>query len=210
MTSSAWSVRAARERSHTDRHRDLLDAAARVFAARGYAETTVAAITAEAGVARATLYVYFASKEEIFQALAARVRDNFLAAQEPGLIGDDPRKTLRATIEAFAAAARDAGPLLRMIEERGAIEPALAGLATEIAERPIRRFARWIERQRKATTVAPVAEPRVVAETIGYAVASGALARRDTDAAAWREYLRGMQTVAETLLGMSSAAAPRS
>ncbi|WP_162272702.1 TetR/AcrR family transcriptional regulator [Nocardia lijiangensis] len=203
MTSSAWSVRAARERSHTDRHRDLLDAAARVFTARGYAETTVAAITAEAGVARATLYVYFASKEEIFHALAVRVRDGFLAAQEPGLIGDDPRKTLRATIDAFAVAARDAGPLLWMIDERGVIDPALAGLATEIAERPIRRFARWIERQRQAAAISPVAEPRVVAETIGYALARGALERRDADATAWDGYLRGVYTIAETLLGMT-------
>ncbi|WP_431951877.1 TetR/AcrR family transcriptional regulator [Nocardia lijiangensis] len=203
MTSSAWSVRAARERSHTDRHRDLLDAAARVFTARGYAETTVAAITAEAGVARATLYVYFASKEEIFHALAVRVRDGFLAAQEPGLIDDDPRKTLRATIDAFAIAARDAGPLLWMIDERGVIDPALAGLATEIAERPIRRFARWIERQRQAAAISPVAEPRVVAETIGYALARGALERRDADATAWDDYLCGVYTIAETLLGMT-------
>ncbi len=203
VTSSAWSVRAARERSHTDRHRDLLDAAARVFTARGYAETTVAAITAEAGVARATLYVYFASKEEIFHALAVRVRDGFLAAQEPGLIDDDPRKTLRATIDAFAIAARDAGPLLWMIDERGVIDPALAGLATEIAERPIRRFARWIERQRQAAAISPVAEPRVVAETIGYALARGALERRDADATAWDDYLCGVYTIAETLLGMT-------
>lgn len=202
VTSSAWSVRVARERSHTDRHRDLLDAAVRVFTARGYAGTTVAAITAEAGVARATLYVYFASKEEIFHALAARVRDDFIAAQEPGLTGGDPRKTLRATIDAFAIAARDAGPLLRMIEERGAIDPALAELAAEIAERPTRRFTRWIERQRRAAALSPVAEPRVIAETVGYALARGALERRDADPAAWDEYLRNVYTIAETLLGM--------
>ncbi|WP_431965476.1 TetR/AcrR family transcriptional regulator [Nocardia sp. bgisy134] len=202
MTSSAWSVRGARERSHTDRHRDLLDAAARVFTARGYAETTVAAITAEAGVARATLYVYFASKDEIFHALAVRVRDDFLAAQEPGLTGDDPRKTLRATIDAFAIAVRKTGPLLRMLEERGAIDPALAGLVGEITERPTRRFTRWIERQQQAAAISPVAEPRVVAETVGYSLTRGALVRRDADAAVWDAYLRNVYTIAETLLGM--------
>ncbi|WP_174186599.1 TetR/AcrR family transcriptional regulator [Nocardia barduliensis] len=202
MTQSTWSVRAARERSQTSRHRDLLDAAARVFAERGYDNTTVAAITAEAGVSRATMYVYFASKEEIFFALAERVRDDFLAAQEPGIEDDDPRTMLRATIESFADAVAAAGPLLRLIDERGAVDPKVAALAEEITERPIRRFTRYLQHQLDAGRVAPAVAPRVIAETIGYALTAGVLARRNADEPTRAEYRDAMATVAETLLGL--------
>ncbi|WP_280252018.1 TetR/AcrR family transcriptional regulator [Nocardia abscessus] len=202
MTQSTWSVRAARERSQTSRHRDLLDAAARVFAERGYDNTTVAAITAEAGVSRATMYVYFASKEEIFFALAERVRDDFLAAQEPGIEDDDPRTMLRATIESFAGAVATAGPLLRLIDERGAVDPKVAALSAEITERPIRRFTRYLQRQLDAGHITPAVAPRVIAETIGYALTAGVLARRDADAPSRAEYRDAMVTVSETLLGL--------
>ncbi|MEU2092253.1 TetR/AcrR family transcriptional regulator [Nocardia beijingensis] len=202
MTQSTWSVRAARERSHTSRHRALLDAAARVFAERGYDNTTVAAITAEAGVSRATMYVYFASKEEIFLALAERVRDDFLAAQEPGIEDDDPRTMLRATIASFAAAVAAAGPLLRLIDERGAVDPKVAALAEEITERPIRRFTRYLQRQVDAGRVTLVTTPRVIAETIGYTLTAGILARRTTGESNLAEYRDAMGKVAETLLGL--------
>src|SRR5690348_5487755 len=109
-----WAVRDARERSHTTRHSELLDAAARVFATRGYAGATAAAITAEAGVSRPTFYVYFASCEDIFAALAARVRDDFLAAQQPSSTADTPAEMLALTVHAFAAAAHTHGPLLTL------------------------------------------------------------------------------------------------
>ncbi|WP_433716161.1 TetR/AcrR family transcriptional regulator [Nocardia sp. CA-084685] len=200
MIQAGWSVRAARERSHTDRHRALLDAAARVFAERGYDKTTVADITAAAGVSRATMYVYFASKDEIFLALAAQVRDDFLAAQEPDIDTDDPRMMLAATIDAFAAAVGNAGPMLRLIDERGAVDDRVGVLAQEIAERPIRRFTRYLERLRAAGRISPAVPPRIIAETIGYALTRGTLTRTDATPRARATYLSHMQTVAETLL----------
>ncbi|MEV4123861.1 helix-turn-helix domain-containing protein [Nocardia sp. NPDC049707] len=200
MTQTGWSVRAARERSHTDRHRALLDAAARAFADRGYDKTAVADITTAAGVSRATMYVYFASKDEIFLALAAQVRDDFLAAQEPDIDTDDPRVMLSATIGAFATAVRNAGPMLRLIDERGAVDDRIAVLAQEIAERPIRRFTRYLERLHTAGRIAPVVPPRIIAETIGYALTRGTLARTDATPRAHATYLAHIQAVAETLL----------
>ncbi|MEV6276318.1 helix-turn-helix domain-containing protein [Nocardia sp. NPDC051832] len=188
--------------SQTPRHRELLDAAARVFAARGYEDTTVAAITAEAGVSRATLYVYFASKEEIFRALAARVRDDFLAAQEFETADADPRAALAATIRAYGAAVLAAGPLLRLIDQRGAVDPRIAALAEEINERPLRRFTRYLDRQAAAGAIAPAAAHRVIAETIGYTITHGMLARREATAAARSAFLDEMLRVSQTLLGL--------
>lgn len=48
------------------RRRQILDAAARVFAARGYHETSVADIIQDAGIARGTFYLYFESKRAVF------------------------------------------------------------------------------------------------------------------------------------------------
>jgi AcrR family transcriptional regulator len=50
----------------TRRRRQILDAAASVFAARGYHETAVSDIIEEAGIARGTFYLYFESKRGVF------------------------------------------------------------------------------------------------------------------------------------------------
>ena len=56
----------------------LLDAAARLFYADGIAATGINAITAEAGVARMSLYNNFASKEELMLAyLEAGIRSGW-------------------------------------------------------------------------------------------------------------------------------------
>lgn len=45
----------------------ITDAALRLFADRGYAETSMSSIAEEAGVSKGTLYLYFSSKEEMFR-----------------------------------------------------------------------------------------------------------------------------------------------
>ncbi|WP_309135718.1 TetR/AcrR family transcriptional regulator [Cellulomonas sp.] len=61
----------SRRRQKVDRTRaDLLDAAARVIAAKGYEGASVGDIAAEAGYTKGAVYAHFASKEEVFLALA--------------------------------------------------------------------------------------------------------------------------------------------
>ncbi len=58
----------------TSKREQILDAAVRVFSTRGYRATLVDEIAQEAGVAKGTLYLYFASKEEMyFQAFRVNV-----------------------------------------------------------------------------------------------------------------------------------------
>jgi TetR/AcrR family fatty acid metabolism transcriptional regulator len=57
-----------------DRRRtQILDAAARVLADRGYHRTTVRDIAREAGIADGTIYLYFSSKQELLLALVAQL-----------------------------------------------------------------------------------------------------------------------------------------
>ncbi|QCB92340.1 TetR/AcrR family transcriptional regulator [Cellulomonas shaoxiangyii] len=60
-----------RRRQKVDRTRaDLLAAAARVIAAKGYEGASVGDIAAEAGYTKGAVYAHFASKEEVFLTLA--------------------------------------------------------------------------------------------------------------------------------------------
>ena len=64
---------ARRARLRERARRDILDAAAGVFARRGYAAATLADLARAAGYAPPSLYRYFGSKEEIFESLLALV-----------------------------------------------------------------------------------------------------------------------------------------
>lgn len=63
-----------RQRRGLARMAEILDAAARVFAAQGYDRATTNAIAAEAGISPGSLYRFFSSKEDIARALAERYR----------------------------------------------------------------------------------------------------------------------------------------
>lgn len=62
-------TRARREEDKQQRHSDILAAASRLFDTRPYASLRMDDIAREAGLAKGTLYLYFASKEEVFLAL---------------------------------------------------------------------------------------------------------------------------------------------
>src|SRR5437899_12501470 len=55
-----------RKEATKQRRSTILHAARAVFARKGYSETGVDDITATAGIAKGTLYLYFASKEQLY------------------------------------------------------------------------------------------------------------------------------------------------
>lgn len=58
--------RSRREREVEARRREILEAAARVFARESFHPATIAQVAAEAGVAVGTMYLYFKSKEDLY------------------------------------------------------------------------------------------------------------------------------------------------
>ena len=58
-----------RERRAAERRQQLMEAAKKVFARKGYHSTNVSDIVQEAGVARGTFYLYFEGKRAIFESL---------------------------------------------------------------------------------------------------------------------------------------------
>lgn len=100
--------RSARQRVATSsgsaRRAELLAIAARLFAERGYGQTTVRDIADEAGILSGSLYHHFDSKEamllEIMQEFMEGLHSKFKAVVDQGLA---PRETLDALVRgAFA------------------------------------------------------------------------------------------------------------
>jgi TetR/AcrR family transcriptional regulator len=62
---------------------ELLDAALDLFVAKGFAATRVEEVAAKAGVSKGTLFLYFKSKEELFEAV---VRENISNQISQGMV----------------------------------------------------------------------------------------------------------------------------
>jgi AcrR family transcriptional regulator len=79
----------------------ILEAALGLFARLGYQRTGMAEIAREAGVSRATLYLRFKDKTAVFEALAAHLVTQALAAAEGAWVEGAPLEAnLRAAITA--------------------------------------------------------------------------------------------------------------
>lgn len=92
---------ARRERAREHVRRDILLAAADVFARRGYAAATLTELADAAGFAAPSLYRYFRSKEEIFRSLVGLVIQGLDATFEEPV---DRALPLAARLEALLRA----------------------------------------------------------------------------------------------------------
>jgi AcrR family transcriptional regulator len=96
--------------------RRLLDAGITVFATRGYHSARVDDIVKAAKTSHGTFYLYFANKEDLFQALVADVVDELtVLTGSLGEIGpgDAGRAQLRGWLVRFAAVYEHYGPVIR-------------------------------------------------------------------------------------------------
>lgn len=72
-----------RRRPAEVRHHEILVAAASVLTEQGLQATTMADVAARAGLAKGTVYLYFASKDELLSGLRAAYLDRFTEAVAP-------------------------------------------------------------------------------------------------------------------------------
>ena len=75
------------------RRAEILDAALRVFGQYGFRRTSMDDIAREAQIGKGTIYLSFASKDEVFQALSQRLAQQMLAgagvaSRQPGTTAD--------------------------------------------------------------------------------------------------------------------------
>ena len=109
---TTWSLRRKRrQRLAALKGSEILGAARRVFARKGFEGSSVADIASAAGIAKGTIYLYYRSKEAIyFETLARDLREMRERVARRVEAADDFRDKLRAYIEAkvsFCGANRD-------------------------------------------------------------------------------------------------------
>ncbi|WP_370964598.1 TetR/AcrR family transcriptional regulator [Amycolatopsis sp. cg9] len=142
---------------------DLLAAARRLFAERGYLDTKVADIATAAGRAVGSFYTHFSDKDEILAVLRRELDEAAL----PGPAGDDE---IREHITACSTAMRSHRPAVTaLLQSAIAAAPASGRLWRELTSRtaPLRR---QLENRRDRGEPLP-GDPELVAAAVGVLLA---------------------------------------
>src|SRR5579863_4404940 len=96
------SVRERHRRERSARRDSILAAAARVFAEHGVERATIEMVARAAEVAVGTIYLYFASRDDLFMSLVAERHARLLVSYESiASRGLDPLAELRAIASAY-------------------------------------------------------------------------------------------------------------
>ena len=105
--------RKARERAR--RSADVLAAARRLYARKGYQQTAMVEIARASELAVGTLYQLFPSKEAILRSLLEELMDELIARVRAAVDGErDVRDQLRRVVETHLAFVRDNADILRL------------------------------------------------------------------------------------------------
>jgi AcrR family transcriptional regulator len=191
-----------------ERNRRLvLEAARRVFLARGYASATLEAIAEEAGFSKGVVYSQFESKADMFLALLeARVTER--AAQNERLAEQLDGRQLAAAVPELALSLRRAEPewmqLVLEFRLHAARVPELNRRYAQLHEYTIDRLASVYARVHERAGTTPRFPPRVLAQ-LSLAISRGAFLEELADPGA--ADLPAPQVMAEIVLQTAAAAA---
>lgn len=128
---------AARDLRREDRRDAILDVAHECFVAEGYGSTSMSTIAARVGGSKGTLYNYFKSKEELFDAFLRRSCSRLQGHLEAAPQGGDPRERLVWIAREFLdhLLSPDAIAIYRVVVGEGERFPELARLFYEAGPR---------------------------------------------------------------------------
>ena len=122
------------------RHREILEAARRIFARFSYAATNVEEIAKEACMAKGTVYLYFKSKEEI---LAAVLASDLECLVNKTVEGMSTPKTFAERLSVFLDLRRDYlqhnQDFLRICFDEFGSRCSRSKLISEVIDKPFRR-----------------------------------------------------------------------
>ena len=153
----------------------ILVAAAEVFAERGYAQTVVAEVVAQAGVSKSSFYKHFDSLADCLVQLYDDSIERIFSGLAPALAGfRDPVDRLRATIAGYLAMTGQNAPLALVLNRE------MVGVGRSYVERrdaSMRRYA------------------KVLADGVREAVAQG-IVSREPDAITSLALVGGIEVVA--------------
>ena len=154
-----------------ERRAELLAAARRVFERRGYPDTRVADIVAEARVAQGTFYSYFDSKDAVFRELTetvvARMLTDFREHLSSGVRGASAYDRIREGVRQYIDVYRPNARMLALMEQVGSFTDETRDLRLSVRE----EFLAWVEhgmkRQQAAGEADPAVDTHVMVEVLG-------------------------------------------
>ena len=95
------------EKRRQSRRQEVLDAALACFSENGFHQTGMADIVARSGMSHGAVYGYFASKDDIIEALADDRHQSEALLNSVAQKVEDPLEALRALVRAYAEALTD-------------------------------------------------------------------------------------------------------
>jgi AcrR family transcriptional regulator len=119
-------TRVRRERTDVTR-RSILDAARRLFAERGYAQTPVRLLATEAGVAVRTVYLAFGSKQGVLMALVDFIGEDAgeLETRERAVDVVDAREIIALVARLYRNLYERGADVIDMMQQGAAVDPQL-------------------------------------------------------------------------------------
>lgn len=117
-------TRPALQERYDRRRQEMTYAAAKVFAQRGYDQTTMQDVASSMGLATGALYHYFGSKEQLLISICDQLIEPLLARARELMVGDGrPRDKLQALVRLWVANVVEyRNHMLVFQQERHAIE----------------------------------------------------------------------------------------
>lgn len=149
------------------RKRAILAAARTVFERKGFIDTTVKDIAAEAGVAHGTFYIYFDTKEAAFTALAYSVVDEMLSALEVPVSSDDFHDRVHDAVRRYVDAYRPHATIIGLIEQLANFSPELRKLRLDVRKAFVQRTQRGIKSMKTRGLTDPDLDVEYTAEALG-------------------------------------------
>ncbi|WP_446743883.1 TetR/AcrR family transcriptional regulator [Silvibacterium acidisoli] len=154
------------------RRTEILDAATKIFSEKGVDDSRMDDVAAQAGLAKATVYVYFRSKDEIFEAVVKRALTEIMALTEERV---SSAADFAGKVHAFIAVR------LEYWREKQELYRVISSLKRDVKDR--KRSLRW---QRMAVDY--------LLSLFGEAVKQEEIPEQDVEAAAWAlmDMIRGI------------------
>lgn len=176
----------------------ILDAAAELFAERGYASTTTRAIAERAGVNEVTLFRRFENKAGVLRAISERWRETMAAAVVPKL--PDPADT-HGTLEALArmeieGAVRAGGLAMRLAFDARTV-PEVAEITGGGPGANLEGLTEYLASRQEAGDLRGDIDARIMAEAFFNITSTMVMARQLLGHSAKPEELASDETIAQ-------------
>jgi TetR/AcrR family transcriptional regulator, regulator of autoinduction and epiphytic fitness len=183
----------------------ILDAALQVFGQYGYRRTSMDDIAREAEIGKGTIYLSFASKEEVFRALSQRLAERMLAGAEeasraPGTTADKLAAMHAAWFGTYAETVRHSPHAAELLDAKHRLS---ADLIAEAASR-YRRLVRDVLAEAAAAGELDLEAAGLTADATAELLIASARGLESSAAspAAYRRYLDALVRV--MIAGLSS------